>query len=225
VSHRLDQVKELITANILFGTLLADAMVRNEVRALVNTGSFWEHMDGTDDYRPVNLYAATKRAFQDILKYYEDADGLHHVTLKLYGVYGPHDSRSKIFSLFRKSMTSAEPLKLSPGRQVIDLVYIDDVVSAYEKAIEYVYKDEAAGSATVSIGSGVGLSLHEIAKVYEDCVGHPLNIKWGGRSYRPREVMRSVADLEPAWRILGWKPSIDLKSGILHMLKEEGVIV
>ncbi len=223
LSPRPDQIKQLIDANILFGTLLVDAMVHHEARAMVNTGTFWEHMDDMEHYCPVNLYASSKRAFQDILKYYECAEYLRFITLELHSVYGPYDPRPKILSLFKKSAISSEPVKLSPGNQVLDFVHIDDVVRAYEKAMWYVYNNKDCSSATVPIGSGNGLSLRKMAEVYEDCIKRPLNIEWEGISYRPREVMKSIANLGPAKEILGWQPDFDIKSGIEHMLQEEKV--
>jgi len=59
-----DRIGELLQANIFFGTLVLQAAVESGVRAFVNTGSFWESMDRADEYRPVNLYAACKRAYR-----------------------------------------------------------------------------------------------------------------------------------------------------------------
>ncbi len=221
LSPQSDQIQELINANILFGTLLVDAMVHHDFRALVNTGTFWEHMKDAQEYCPVNLYASSKRAFRDILKYYECAEYLRYITLELYSVYGPYDPRPKVLSLFKKSLTACEPVKLSPGKQELDLVHVYDVVRAYEKAMWYVYSNKKFSSATIPIGSGKALSLRKVAKVYEDCIKQPLNIEWEGISYRPREVMKSVANLGPARELLGWQPDFDISSGITHMLREE----
>ena len=224
VSHKHSQIEELINSNIIFGTLLLEAMVQNGVSCMVNTSTFWEHMDGSQEYRPVNLYAATKRAFEDILRYYENAYKIRAVTLKLYGTYGPKDPRMKIFDLFKKSMTVKEPVNLTPGYQKLDLVYIEDVVAAYEKAVQYVYRKKEFTSETFFIGSGVDLEMREIARIYEECVRKPLNLKWEGRPYRSREVMAGYADIKDARIKLGWAPRFNLKEGIAKMLKTEETI-
>ena len=61
----------------------------------------------------------------------------------------------------------------------------------------------------------------KIADVFQGCVKQPLNIAWDAISYRPREVMKSVAHLGPAKEILGWRPEFDLKKGIENVLEEE----
>ena len=73
--HTVDQVEPLVRCNILFGTQLLEAMAANGVRLLVNTGTSWEHYCSRP-YSPVNLYAATKQAFESILQYYVEAKGL-----------------------------------------------------------------------------------------------------------------------------------------------------
>jgi nucleoside-diphosphate-sugar epimerase len=222
VDHRAEEIKSLIAGNILFPTILLEAMVKNRVKFLVNTGSFWEHAENEYQYSPFNLYAATKSAFEIFLKYYTDKKDIRCLTLKLYGTYGPNDPRPKIFSLFKKSIVSKEPVLFSPGEQKLDLIYIDDVVCAYEKAIRYVYKRQSLSFESFFIGSGKGVRLRNIAKSYAKCAGSALKIKWGGLPYRDREIMDSRADIMPAKIKLNWRPRYDLKSGISKMLKVEG---
>lgn len=216
-----DRPEDVLSANVTFGTLLLQAMSEAGVSRLVNTGTFWEQMDGNSVYRPLDLYAASKRAFQEIIRYYEDAHGLKAVTLRLFGVYGPHDPRAKFFSLFRKSLSEETPVALSPGGQELDLVYADDVVEAYAKAVDYVAAKEDSAPETFEIGSGACASLRAIAGIYEECAGRTLNVTWGGVPYRRREVMRSRADLSSAATRLGWEPRHDLRAGITKMLEAE----
>lgn len=219
--HGLDDVEPLILSNFMFPAMLIESMIRNNIYRLVNTGSFWEYTKGKRVCVPVNLYAAIKVAFEEILKFHTDANGLCYVTLKLFGTYGTNDPRPKVFSFFKKSIGSIEPVLLSPGEQMLDLAYIDDVVAAYEKAIHYVYRKNKSKPETFFIGSGKSLKLRQIAQIYQECIGRPLNVKWGGRPYRRREIMRSEADIIQAKRKLKWEPKFDLKSGIRKMLSLE----
>ena len=220
--HRPEKIDSLIDANILFPTMLLEAMLKNRVRFLVNTGSFWEHAETKYKYSPFNLYAATKSAFEIFLKYYTDKKGIRCLTLKLYGTYGANDQRPKIFSLFKKSIVSKTPILFSPGEQKLDLIYIDDVVCAYEKAIRYVYKRQNSSFESFFIGSGRGIRLRNIAKLYAKCADSALKIKWGGLPYRDKEIMDTRADIKLAKIKLNWRPKYDLKSGITKMLKVEG---
>ena len=48
----------------------------------INTGTFWQNYQ-SEKYNPVNLYAATKEAFQNIAKYYTETSSLIFTTIKL----------------------------------------------------------------------------------------------------------------------------------------------
>ncbi len=108
----------MIEGNILFGTLLLEAMVATGVSRLVNTGTAWQHFEDVETYRPVCLHAATKQAFEDILAYYVDARGLEATSLMLYDTYGPGDPRPKLISLLKKQLHADAALNMSSGEQI-----------------------------------------------------------------------------------------------------------
>ncbi|KAK3671198.1 hypothetical protein LTR37_021587, partial [Vermiconidia calcicola] len=134
VEHSPDAIADIVQANVTFPTQLLEAMTRHGVRRFVNTGTSWQHHDGGAAYRPSNLYAATKQAFEDIAIFYNDAHGIGMANLKLFDVYGPSDPRNKVIPLLLRVLRSGEPLGMSPGDQVLDMVHVDDVVEAYLSA-------------------------------------------------------------------------------------------
>jgi CDP-paratose synthetase len=188
--HRESDVIPLIESNILFGTKLLDAAVKAGIQWFVNTGTFWQHYNGCK-YDPVNLYAATKQAFEDIGRYYANAHGLRFCNLKLCDTYGPNDTRNKLFNIWKKIAESGESIDMSPGDQLIDIVHVDQVVEAYiriVKAMEHgLINHENCESYYVT--SGRKITLRELALEYERQNKVTLNIHWGGRHYRQREVM------------------------------------
>lgn len=231
--HQTKDVDRLITSNLLFGTQLLEALSQHPIAKIINTGTAWQHF-GDADYRPVNLYAATKQAFESILAYYTDAGAMRAITLKLFDTYGPEDRRGKLFSLLRKAASGSSPLAMSPGEQLIDLVYIDDVVEAFVMAGErllgkasktgYVPVSLASKTGTVpvsldaecfAVSSGNPIRLRELANVYEEVSGRKLDIHWGGRPYRAREVMKPWTRGIP---LPGWQARVDLREGIRRML-------
>ncbi len=211
--HSASQLEALITSNILFATQLADAMAAHGVRLLVNTGTSWEHY-GTPPVSPVNLYAATKQAFEAILRYYVEARGLRAVSLKLFDTYGPGDPRPKLFTLLRKVAANQDVLAMSLGEQLIDLVFIDDVVEAYILAAERLLADTVKGHECYAVSSGTPLELRELVELYGRVLGTPLPIEWGGRPYRQREVM---VPWNTGTTVPGWHPKVALEQGIRRM--------
>lgn len=92
---------------------------------------------------------------------------------------------------------------MSPGEQYIDLVYIDDVVDAYMLAFERVQGVQAKRWEEYVVSSKNPIQLRELVKLYEQVTGKKLMINWGGRPYRPREVMIpwDKGKLLPHWQV------------------------
>lgn len=212
--HTYEDIEALVSSNVLFGTQLLEAMKQNEVRHLVNAGTSWQHY-GNEDYNPVNLYAATKQAFEDIEKYYTETMGLRVINLHLFDTYGIGDKRKKIIALFQKISQSREVLKMSPGEQLLDLVHIDDVISAFRLAGRYLVEKKYEYCGTYGVSSNVRIPLRKLAEEYERIACVKLNILWGGLEYREREVMIPWNKCD---NLPGWVPRVDLESGIKSMI-------
>lgn len=217
VQHLPKDIKGLIQSNILFGTQLVDSMIANGVYNLINTGTSWQHYENAS-YNPVCLYAATKQAFEDILQYYVEAKALKVITLKLFDTYGPGDPRPKLFHLLSKLATSQEPLAMSPGEQLIDLVHVADVVQAYMVAANRLMKDQVLQHECYGVSSGNPISLKELVGIYRKTTNMKLPIQWGERAYRNREVMVPWNGYQI---IPEWQPKISLPAGIESLQNEK----
>ncbi|MCJ7740673.1 NAD(P)-dependent oxidoreductase [Candidatus Microgenomates bacterium] len=216
--HQSNEIEEMMKTNLLLGTKLLEAMARNGVKRLITAGTFWEYYEDKKIYNPVNLYAATKHAFSDILQYYIEAEGIKAVTLQIYDTYGSADPRKKLFYYLKNALTTGKTLEMSPAEQFLDLVYIDDVVEAYLKAVEYLLKKKDNRHEIFQIGSGKAVKLKNVVRLFEKIAGRKLSIKFGGRPYRKREVMSAKADIRKAKKVLGWRPKVSLTSGIQRIL-------
>lgn len=191
--HSNDQIKDMILSNIYLGTAVLDAASKAGVKWFLNVGTIWQNYnspDYSDEYNPVNLYAATKQAFMTIAKFYTETTGIRFCTLKLCDTYGPNDSRKKIIDLFSRIAASGETLAMSPGEQLIDIVHIDNVVKEFVKLIEILSDPTKEYREEYVVTSGRQISLRTLANEYEINNGVSLNIEWGGRPYRKREVMK-----------------------------------
>ena len=216
--HTPEQVKDLVSSNVYFGTaVLEAASLAGTVKWFLNTGSIWQNYNTKgNEYNPVNLYAATKQAFIDMAKYYSDVFGIRFCTLKLCDTYGPNDTRRKIFKLFKDYSESGEILKMSPGEQLIDLIFITDIIAGFTRLAELLANDTKLEDEYV-LTSGRQIPLKELANLFCEVSGRKLNIEWGGRPYRDREVMIP-------WKgtpVPGWKAEVNVEKGIELFLGEK----
>lgn len=217
VQHKPEDVARLVESNLNFPAQLLEAMNQLGIKRLINTGTSWQHYKN-EAYNPVNLYAATKQAFESLLAYYVEAQDFKAITLKLFDTYGPGDTRPKLFSLLRKTARTGEPLRMSPGEQLIDMVYIDDVLDAYLQAITRLSSVTKAESYAVS--TQLRISLQKLVQTYSEVVQRPLNVEWGGLPYRPREVLEPWIDYE---RVPGWHARVVLADGIVRMEQDRQI--
>ncbi len=215
--HQPGDVDDLIASNVLLSTQLAEAMAVNEVLLLINVGTSWQHYeDGR--YNPVNLYAATKQAYRSILRYYIETANLKVINLELFDTYGPNDQRGKLFALLDRLRTSGDTLAMSPGDQQLDPVYIDDVSEAFIAALKRLRSDVVQDEETYSVRSQNPIKLKDLVKTYEDATSSTLNIEWGGRPYRAREVMVPWSRGET---LPGWSSTVTLQEGIKRILDSD----
>ena len=167
--HQPGHLDALVDANIRFGLHLLEAMDLEGVSRLVNAGTSWQHFGGAA-YEPVNLYAATKQAFEDLVDHYVTARGLRAVTLKLFDTYGPEDRRGKIVPLLVQALRDGRCLELSPGEQCLELTHVDDVCAGFEMAARLLPHPACGGRgdepAARSGGGGRGTRLHPCAEIW-----------------------------------------------------------
>ncbi|MHB8318015.1 MAG: NAD-dependent epimerase/dehydratase family protein [Acidimicrobiales bacterium] len=214
--HSTDDVETLVANNVAFGARVVEELSRQRPILLVNTGTAWQHVDG-QPYRPSTLYAATKQAFQDILQYYSVAGLLRVVNLKLFDTYGANDPRPRLLPLLIEAARTSEVLEATPGEQLIDLVHVDDVVNAFLVAAETHLHMEAPLFESFAVSSGTPITVRELVARIEGVVGHTVPVRWGGRSYRPQEMLSYWRAGDP---LPCWSPQIPLDDGLRELWTE-----
>ena len=207
--HQHEDLPALIESNILCGTQVVDAMVRHNCHWLVNLSTSWEHYHN-EQYNPVNLYAATKAAFRDILEYYFRRYGLAIATVSLFDSYGPDDRRRKLIPALLDAERTGAELRLSPGEQLLHLVHVDDIAAAISQA-SIAMRSEPHHPIEWAVPSRERMSLREIIDLFQAVRGCRLNARFGVRDYRIREMMIPWSG---GIRVPGWEPLIPLRVGL-----------
>lgn len=220
--HRKEDIEPIIESNITFGVKLLEAMKNSGISRIINTGSFWEEYYQDKVYSPVNLYAACKKAYQDIIQYYVEVWNFSVITLRLYDIYGPNDPRIKIIPILIKHLSSNKILEMSFCEQYLDFVYIDDVVMAYYRAIQSIFTSNRFNNEIVDIGTGKSIQLKSVVRLIEKIYNSKLSIRFGGRPYRIREVMSVKANIEKTKQLIHWKPKIYIEQG-LKKIQQKGI--
>ncbi|MCI5969437.1 MAG: NAD-dependent epimerase/dehydratase family protein [Helicobacter sp.] len=163
------------------------------------------------------MYAATKKAFEDIMLYYSLTSQTLFTSLLIYNSYGPNDTKY-LFSLLQKISNTNEELLMSNGSQIVDYSHAFDIVSGFDCLIELIQKEpEFCKNKIFSLKGKERQTLKEVVMLYEKVLGKRLNIKWGARPLRELEIMIPWEGGEP---LPNWNPKITLQEGFKMLIKK-----
>jgi nucleoside-diphosphate-sugar epimerase len=72
----------------------------------------------------------------------------------------------------------------------------------------------------INIGSGVGVTIGEVAGLIQDLIGRRVEIETDEQRVRPpaSEVMRLVCGNDKAFRLTGWRPQTALRDGLAQTI-------
>lgn len=213
--HQAEQIKDIILSNVYLGTAILESIKNTQVKWFINTGTYWQNFKSDNKvYCPANLYAASKQAFIDMAAFYTETSSLRFVTLKLSDTFGKGDTRRKLLTIFKEAADTKEPLLMSKGEQYLDILYIDDIISGFTHLINLLEQDKELLNEYVLVAQQ-RYNLKEIAGIFEKVSGKKLQIVWGGRPYREREIMCPWQKGTP---LPGWKAKLSLEDGIKKFL-------
>ena len=101
------------------------------------------------------------------------------------------------------------------GKQVRDVLHVDDLVRAYEAAIRS--PDKVAGQA-FNVGGGPDqvLSLLDLIHMLQHHLGSSLPVQWG--DWRPGDQRIYISDIRKLHQVLDWKPEIGVSAGIWRLI-------
>jgi CDP-paratose synthetase len=191
----IDDVKKFIDSNIYFSTIIAHFSDKYKIKTFVNFTTFQLHYKD-QEYNPVNLYAATKKAFMDILEYYHQSGKFKVVNVELNSVYGPWDKRPKLLpNLLKliKSQSFLEKVSLTSPDKVVDLVHIDFVCN---RILDIVYGLFKYDYMTIS---GTLISMFELVKMIENISKVKLNVEFNSVKKINREMMVPYKQDQSDW--------------------------
>jgi len=210
-------IKKMINTNILgtYNLLLATEDISYD--CFINTGSSSEYgfknkpMRETDVLEPVSFYGATKSTATLICQLFAKQFNKPIITFRLFSVYGSYEEPTRLIPTAIKAAITGQPLRLTPGSESRDFIYIEDVITAYAKAIN---KKGLGRGEILNIGTGKQYTNIQAAEIILNYCNNNLKIKIGTYKSRPWDTNFWVADISKAKFLLGWQPKYTLKEGL-----------
>jgi len=174
---------------------------------------------GIPETQPLDFhspYGCSKGTGDQYVRDYARIYGLSTVVFRQSAIYGPRQfgvedqgwlAHFVIATQFGRSLAI-----YGDGKQVRDMLYIDDLVRAYSLAIE---KIDIARGKIYNIGGGANNTLSiwkEAGPRLEQLLGKPIPVRYG--DWRPGDQPVCVMDITKAEQELGWRPEVGLQEGV-----------
>ena len=175
--------------------------------------------DEDSKLNPLSVYGKTKQEQEQIVMLRGKTLGIPTIAFRYQNVYGPGQSLSNpytgIMSIFSTSILNGNDLDIyEDGLESRDFVYIEDAVDATILGIE----SKEANGHIFNIGSGVAITVKEVAEYLKKCYVANISISVSGK-YRIGDIRHNYADLSKTEAVLGFIPKYHFKKGISKFVK------
>ena len=164
-------------------------------------------------------YGCSKGAGDQYVRDYHRIYGLPTVVFRQSAIYGPRQfgvEDQGWLAFFAICAAARRPFTIyGDGRQVRDLLYIDDLARAFELALAH--RDRTAGQ-VYNLGGGPERSLSvwtETRPLLEGLAGYPLDVAFG--DWRPGDQRIYLSDIRKAKAEFGWEPQVAPGEGLRRL--------
>jgi UDP-glucuronate 4-epimerase len=158
--------------------------------------------------RPLQPYAAAKRAAELLGYAYHHLYGLNFTVIRFFTVYGPNGRPDMMAYLLADSVTKGKQIPLYEGGQMYrDWTYVDDITDGVVAAL-----DRPLGYEIINLGRGEPILLKDFVEMIEALAGQKANVV-----HKPKlaaDFMRNEADISKARRLLDYNPRVSVEEGV-----------
>ena len=177
-------------------------------------------LDENSAQMPLNAYAASKRAIEDILKDFEASHGLKSVIFRYFNVAGAdpegevgehHQPETHLIPLMLDAIEGKRPAltvfgtdyDTADGTCIRDYVHVMDLVDAHVLGLKWL--EQGKGSRVFNLGTGKGFSVREVIDHSRSVTNLPVPFEEGPR--RAGDAVCLVSGSTRAETELGWSPT------------------
>jgi len=154
-------------------------------------------------------YSASKISGEALIHSYHKCFGINYVIIRFSNVYGMYDESDRVIPLFIRKAIKNENFVVFGKDKILDFTYIDDAVEGVIKVIQRFNKVK---NNIFNIATGKGTKILFVAQLIKKFLNSKSRIII--KQNRPGEVVKYIADISKAKKLLNYEPRTDIIEGI-----------
>jgi dTDP-L-rhamnose 4-epimerase len=169
-------------------------------------------------FKPMSMYGLTKQVQEQAVLMFARTRGINGFGLRYQNVYGPGQSLKNpytgILAVFSNLARQNQPIEIyEDGEESRDFVYIDDVIEATVRSVNY--SGNFVGA--LNVGSGQATSVMTVAQEVKAFFNSNSTIGVTG-AFRVGDIRHNIADVTLTKQVLGFVPNVPFKQGLSKFL-------
>lgn len=169
-------------------------------------------------FSPMSVYGLTKQVQEQAVLMFARTRGINGFGLRYQNVYGPGQSLKNpytgILAVFSNLARQNQPIEIyEDGEESRDFIYIDDVIDATAKCVNY--SDRFVGA--LNVGSGQATSVMNVALEVKEYFKSQSTIAVSG-AFRMGDIRHNIADVSLAATVLGFSAKVPFNQGLRNFL-------
>jgi UDP-glucuronate 4-epimerase len=180
---------------------------------------------------PLSLYAASKKANEQMAHSYAHLFGLPCTGLRFFTVYGPWGRPDMALFLFTRAILDGQPIPVfNHGRHKRSFTYVDDVVEGILRTLDRVPSadpewrsdDPDPGSSGVApyrlynVGNEEPVELLRYIRVLESCLGRAAHMEL--LPLQAGDVPDTEASVAALFKATGYRPRVSVDDGVARFV-------
>lgn len=165
-------------------------------------------------FKPMSFYGLTKQVQEQAVLMFARTRGINAFGLRYQNVYGPGQSLKNpytgILAVFSNLARQNQPIEIyEDGNESRDFVYIDDVVEATARCVNY----SGPFVGALNVGSGQATSVMTVAQEIKRYFASNSPIGVTG-AFRLGDIRHNIADVSLTRDVLGFVPGVSFIKGL-----------
>ena len=181
---------------------------------------------------PLTLYAASKKANEQMAHSYAHLYGIPCTGLRFFTVYGPWGRPDMALFLFTKAILAGEPIKVfNHGKHKRSFTYVDDIVEGVVRALDTLPEKNSSWNGNLpdpassgvapyrlyNIGNAEPVELLRYIAVLEQCLGRKAQMEM--LPLQAGDVPDTEADVSELIRAVGYAPKVSVDTGVANFVR------